>query len=441
MNRKIVCKNLCCIGMFVLISMVMAVCVRGQETAPYYDYIVRAGAGDMSDARSIQAELDKARSSEQMITVYIAPGEYHLDRWLRIYSNTHLILDEGATLYRGAEILDKNILRNMDAGNTADVGGYDMSHDIIIEGGTWDGGDINNANAAADLMRIDHAQNIEIKNCDFRNVYDCHLLELIAVKNATVSGCSFQGFRYQKGKEKNWVYAREAIQIETAWTNNENDLQDTASYWAGGTKVDGTACDNVTITDNRFIDMPCGVGQHHFTKSGKYRSTNITISNNQFVCSSSMKACKSAITCAGMNAVRIIGNKIQGPYRFGVHIEEVKDVTADKNKIANVTMNGIMVDSGEISSLSGNTIKNTKKHGISIGKGTISKINSNKISNVKENGICVTAGSVKNITGNKISKAGNNGISILPKAKVKKVTQNKTSGCKGHGVWNGSKKR
>lgn len=429
-TRKAFCIG--CVAFGLLMSMGAD---SGAEAQPEYDYVV---AG--TDAAALQAGLDQARGSDKVVTIYVPAGEYDLNRWLRIYSNTHLILDDGAVIRRGDEILDKNMLRNVDdQGGYESVGGYDMSHDIVIEGGTWDGGRIEQAESAADLLRIDHARDVVIKNCAVRNVYDCHLLELIGVKNASVSGCSFSGFRYQEGREGNWAYAREAIQIETAWTNNENNLEDADSYWAGGTKIDGTACDNVVIRGNRFLDLPCGVGQHHFTEDGKYRSTNIVIISNEFVCRSSMKACKTAVTCAGMNRVDIMGNKIQGPYRFGIHIEEAGGVVVDENQISKVSMNGIMMDNGVVSSLSRNKIDHVKKHGISMGNGRVSKMDGNRISNSGQNGICVTAGNVGSISKNKIRKAGNNGVSILAKARVKKMKKNKTSGCKGHGIWDGSR--
>lgn len=463
-----------------------------------YDYNVTdaafgANGSDKDwDSVAIQGALDKAASSDKVITVYIPAGDYYLNRWLRIYSNTHLILDANATLHRGKDILNKNILQNVDKdGNTGIVGGYNMSQNITIEGGIWDGGDINAATEAADLIRIDHAENITIKNCIIKNVYDCHLVELIGVKNGSITGCTFSGFRYRKGKQNNWTFAREAVQLETAWTNNPSDMDDASSYWAGGTKIDGTACENITISDNQIIDMPCGIGQHHFDKAGKYRNNNITISNNTFAYSGKSKACKTAITCAGMNNVTIENNTVSGPYRFALHIEQADTVSVKSNSISGITMNGIMVDSGNGISVDGNTIQNIKKHGVSIGGGKVTSISDNSITkakhdgisidsgkvtlvsgntilnsgkhaisvtggvvgtgknkstgfinntikNCKQNGISISAGTVSAINGNTISKVGNNGISLIKKAKIYWVVNNKMSKCKSHGLWNGS---
>jgi polygalacturonase len=302
------------------------------------------GSDSEADAVAIQKALDMAKNSSETVTVTIPSGNYYLDRWLRIYSNTHLVLDQNATLYRTDAILDKPMLKNVDANDSMyTIGGYDMSENITIEGGTWDGGDTENATDNADLIRINHAQNITIKNCTIKNVYDCHLLELVAVKHGVISGCTLTGFTYNKDHKNDWTYAREAIQLETAWTNNENDLEDQASAWANGIVIDGTVCDDITVSNNKILEFPCGVGQHHYTESGAYRNTNITIKNNTITCSAKWKHCKTAITCGGMNKVKISGNRIKGPYRFAIHVTESNDVTLQKNKIQNITNTNITI--------------------------------------------------------------------------------------------------
>jgi hypothetical protein len=262
-----------------------------------------------------------------------------------------------------------------------------------------------------------------------------------------ISGCTLTGFTYNKDHKNDWTYAREAIQLETAWTNNENDLEDQASAWANGIVIDGTVCDDITVSNNKILEFPCGVGQHHYTESGAYRNTNITIKNNTITCSAKWKHCKTAITCGGMNHVKISGNRIKGPYRFAIHVTESNDVTLQKNKIQNIKWNAIMVDSGNRISILKNNIKNTKNHAISVMKGTIGNgksqktgIIGNTIQKTGANGICITNGTVSAINHNKVHSVKNNGISVLNKTKVYHIKGNKFSKCKGNNIWCDNKK-
>lgn len=430
---------------------------------PSYDYVVTDhgvnGKDKASDRDNIQAVLDMVKGANKQMTIYFPAGDYYIDRVpLHVYSNTHIILDSKATIHRMDSMLGREIIHNTDQNGAMDViGGYKMSHDITLEGGTWDGGNIAKATDSADVIRFDHAENIIMKDCTVKNVYDCHLIEYVGVKNGSITGCTLSGFRYRKGKEKDFLFAREAIQLETAWTNNPKDKSDTNSLWANGSVVDGTSCQQVTVSNNTFIDMPCGVGQHHYTNNGKYHNQNITISDNTLTCSSNMKYCKTAITCGGMNDVSITGNKVTGPYRFGIHITQADNVTVSDNTITGSSQNGIMMDAGTAKAVTGNTVSNTAKHaisigggsltaltkntiskskqnGISIGKGKIGSVSDNTITDIKKHGISVTGGvTINKMTGNTITKVNHDGIT-LDKGKIKLLSNNKITGVKVHGI-------
>ncbi|MCM1180224.1 MAG: right-handed parallel beta-helix repeat-containing protein [Clostridium sp.] len=408
-----------------------------------YDYIVTDSqykvdpTDKVSDIEGIQSVLDKAIGSEKMVTVYFPAGDYYVDKTIKVYSNTHIILDDKAVIHRMDSLIDNGLLYNVDQnGKRNVVGGYDMSENIILEGGVWDGGNTKLAKKGTDVIRIDHAKNITIQNCVMKNTYDCHILELVGVKNGLVRACTFTGFRYKKGKEKNYTYAREAIQLETAWTSNEKNLKDVNSAWAKGSVIDGTSCQQVTVTECKFIDTPCGVGQHRYTKSGKYRNKNITISNNTFDCSTKLKYCKIAITCCGTNGLNIYDNVVKGPYRFAMHVLASDDVTIERNQIKGISMNGIMVDKGKVTAIRENSLSNIGKHGISVGGGSIKDISKNVIDGTKQNGICVDDGTVTGITENVIKNVSKHGISIAKgkKITVKKISNNTISAAKQNGI-------
>lgn len=436
---KIATAAMCFVGVFAISTEVNA--------TSNYDYIVTQADAtvipndNIADADGIQNVLDKAKGATEVVTIYIPAGTYHVDKALRIYSNTHLILDSAATIYRMDSAIDKMIIHNTDENGYMDrIGGYEMSKNITIEGGIWDGGNTKLATDATNIIRFDHAENITIKNATVKNTYDCHIIELVAVKNGLIDNCTLTGFRYAKGKEKDYEYAREAIQLEAAWTNNEKNLADEESHWAKGTYLDGTACQQVTVSNNKFIDVPCGVGQHHYAESGKGRNQNITITGNTFSCADKFKYCKTAITGCGTDNLTVTNNTVKGPYRFGVHVLGSSGVTIQGNSFDKISMNGLMIDSGTITAIKDNTISNAKKHGMSIGGGTIAEISGNTISNAKHNGISVDDGQVTSINNNIVTNATKHGISIAgidDKAKgatVTDVTYNTITKAKQNGI-------
>lgn len=419
----------------------------GAKAEVVYDYDVTKAeitvnpSDKLSDSKGIKSVLEKAKGAQSMVTIYFPAGTYYIDEAMRVYSNTHIILDDEAVIYRTKAGINTSMLHNVDQqGKMNVVGGYEMSHDIIIEGGTWDGGDTSKATDASDVIRMDHAKNITIRNCTIKNVYDCHLVELIGVQNGTISGCTFTGFRYRKGKQNNYTYAREAVQIESAWTNNESNLSDSKSWWANGSVVDGTSCQQIVVTNNTLIDMPCGIGQHHYSPKGKARNKDVEISNNTFKLSAGMKYSKTAITCCGIDNLTVTGNIVKGPYRFGSHVIASTGVVINDNRYTNISMNAIMLDKGEITSVSGNTIQNSGKHGISVGGGTTKVITGNQIAKVKHNGICVDDGKVTDITENVITDAGKHGISVAGSTsgnkggKIQNLSRNTITKTKHNGI-------
>ena len=467
--------------------MIFGTSVEAEEN---YDYVVTDAqygvdpTDEISDSVALNTLFKKAIGAEEMVTFYFPAGTYYISSTLKIYSNTHLILHEDAVIYRMDSLIDKNMLRNADQNGKQNVtGGYDMAQNIIVEGGTWDGGNIEKATDSSVLLRIDHAENVTIKDCSVKNVYNCHLITYVGVKNGLITNCTLTGFRYKKGKENDYNYAREAIQLESAWTDNESDLEDSSAYWAQGTVIDGTSCQQVSVTNNKVIDMPCGIGQHHFTKSGKYRNKDITISDNVFQCSTDMKYCKTAITCAGMNNLTVSGNKIEGPYRFGMRVEGATNVLIENNNLKNISRNGIVVaggkkitirnnvlndinnsgislTGGQVDLVANNSMNVIGSHGIFVGKCKVESITLNEVNDTKQNGLCISsstitsvknntfknsdkhgisvtgtkkAGSVKNIANNTIFDTKLNGVSVNG-GKVTNISKNKITKAKGHGI-------
>ncbi|MCR5667049.1 MAG: right-handed parallel beta-helix repeat-containing protein [Eubacterium sp.] len=410
------------------------------------------GSDSSGDSEAIQDALDEAIGSSSVVTVKIPSGTYYIDKGLKLYSNTYLKLTSKTILYRTDSASGANILHCVDQNGERDiVGGYSQCHDVTIDGGIWNGGNVAKTKDNTDVVRIDHAKNVVIKNATFKNVYDCHLLELVAVKNGTVSNCSFSGFVYNV-KHKNQVeYGREAVQIESAWTNNPKNLSDLDSAWASGSKIDGTSCKNIVVTGCTFKDYPICVGQHHTSTSSKYKnSKGITISNNTITAGSKYTYFKTAISCGGLDSVTISNNYVKGPYQYGTNIYEGKDISVKNNTFISNRRNSINVfDDAKITVISGNTIKSAGKHAISLTKCTVGTkksakkgILNNTIKNSKQNGICISKGvKVYFIKGNKISGCKAHGISNVGSAtigtkSVKKsgIQSNTIQSCKKNGI-------
>lgn len=199
--------------------------------------------------------VDNASDTVQL-KVVIPEGTYLIKRPLKIYSNTWLYM-KGATIVRGYSkgFMFKNALQNPS-------GGYNGERNIIIEGGCFDGNTDSNSTAFSNV-RLGHINNLWIKDVEFRDNYNGHLLEIGGAKNVTIENCSFHEYYGEKQKE--------AIQLDTM--NNSNVFVHFAPF-------DDTNCENVVIRNNKFYDLMRGFGSHSATIGVYYK--NILISGNTF---------------------------------------------------------------------------------------------------------------------------------------------------------------
>ncbi|MBQ9541652.1 MAG: right-handed parallel beta-helix repeat-containing protein [Ruminococcus sp.] len=216
--------------------------------------------GSKNSAAAIQKALDYAgshASDKVQVKVIIPAGTYSIGSCLYVHSNTWLYLQD-ATLRKDFQggCLIMNYLDN-------DDGGFNGAHNIIIEGGVLDG-NTNGGNVKAfSTIRMGHLHDLWVKNVDFKDNFNCHMLELGGAKNVTVEGCSFHEYYGPKYKE--------AIQFDIL--NNENLFEGYAPF-------DDTPCDNVIIKNNDFYDLMRGIGSHSATIGEYY--TNFSISGNTF---------------------------------------------------------------------------------------------------------------------------------------------------------------
>ena len=445
--------------------------------------------GSTESGNDIWAKLKKAQnaSASEYTVVVVKKGTYEIKRSLQMYSNTKLVLEDGVTLVRSDANLNSGLIYNHGSLPSAvasqlkengisdpswkNIGGYNLSNNITIEGhgsATIDGGNIAAASDTSDLVRFDHAQNISVTGVTFKNVYGAHHLEFVGVKNGTISGCTFTGFRRLKGHENDRDYGRECIEIDSCWADNTSKLSDpnkASDKWASSTLVDGTNCQNITVNGCKFYNIASALGQHHWSSDSRYKnSSNIKFTNNTITGGTSDKMLRHGINVGGLDNVTVTGNTITGYFYRGIHVFHSKNAVI-KNNTLNGCYAGIYAraaaqstviegntvknsawgavcatSSAKPSSISRNAISGSKKHGIYVTSTSVKTIASNSISSTKKYGIYVK-GKVTSIASNRIASPGSYGILTLGSSKVASISKNTVSKAKKAGVCTSGKSK
>ena len=333
--------------------------------------------------------------------------------------------------------------------NSSSGGGYKLSENIKIIGGTINGGNIAKAATAGNVVNFAHAQNIELQGVTFKNCYGAHLLEFSGVKDSIVHFCDFSGFRPEKasdtalnfdsGLNTTGYSAKECIQLDYTYFNTKNkNLQWCPSYYS-----DKTPCENITIESNTFHDYPRGIGNHHGreTFSDLY-TDHITIRNNAFT--------NMTVTAPNGKAI----------YDHTILLHSFKNALVENNTITNAG-SGVLLVYDSNSTIRNNTISALQSSAIILSKNTSgSNITLNHLTDIPRYGISVTgtasansftnntlttglankkmingvtvtgaSASIKTISGNTINNCSQFGISLLSVKKVQNVLSNTISNC------------
>ena len=202
------------------------------------------GNGVTDDTSAIQDALDSLQTTGG--TIYFPYGTYLIGSEILFYSNQYLKFDQGATLLHGSSFTYKNTMRNY---NTSDITGYNGTHDVVIDGATFDGNDLGTSRNSVTLLAFCHSKNIVIKNCHFKRAYGSwHDLEINSSYNVKVINCTFDGsLKTASGGEN--------IQLDEA--NGGGRYPWTCNY-------DQTACEDVEIADCLFFNntLSPAIGNH-----------------------------------------------------------------------------------------------------------------------------------------------------------------------------------
>lgn len=188
------------------------------------------GDGATDDTAAIQQALNSGG------TIFIPNGTYIISQQLRIYSNTHLIMDKGATILRTGDI--KSILFTPWEETTT---GYNGQHDITIEGGTLDlNTGITQGGCGCAFV---HAQNITIKDITIKHENSgYHCLDICGCKNVFIQNCTFTDVITNNT-------AAEMVQIDSVGAPASCPF---IEYDSSSACYDNTPCVNFEISGCRF---------------------------------------------------------------------------------------------------------------------------------------------------------------------------------------------
>lgn len=244
------------------------------------------GSDTEDDSSAFIAALDLARTSEELITVYVPAGTYYISKGLSIYSDTSLLLDDDATIIstnpQGAMLIGRHIDENgtlCEGGQNCTHGGYSQIQNVTVSGGTWDRNDTN-GDGNNTIIVLRHGGNIVIKNLVCKNATN-HFINLSGVQNAVVDHVTCENMATYTGEDPSFWGSNE-VGDETRYSGIEAIHLDymTEEGELGVYPYDNTPCSNVKISNCVFSNVYAGVGTHHLTEST--RADGIIVKDNQF---------------------------------------------------------------------------------------------------------------------------------------------------------------
>lgn len=286
-SRKLLKTLLLSAAMLVLIMGFGALFSEPSYAASQKVIHVKASDG----AHGIQQALKEARlhaTDAQPYRIVVPAGHYVLTSALHIYSNTELYSEPG-TRYTGAR--KDNLLKIGTSGKDTDATGF-YYRNITIDGGIWDRTNLVNSTG----MKLVHAKNVNVRNAEFCNSKNSHLIETAAVDGLHFSNCYFHDAISTVKND----YGFECIQIDilakrhiNGYSRIEDELdcvsrnisvdrcrfQNVVRSIGSHTAVIGKPFRNIKLTNNTITG--CKDAGFYFRNA-----QNITISNNRIQCRS-----------------------------------------------------------------------------------------------------------------------------------------------------------
>ncbi|MEH6900840.1 right-handed parallel beta-helix repeat-containing protein [Bacillus safensis] len=405
--------------------------------------------------KALQAALDL--SKDRPIWLYIPPGGYTLRERVRIYKNTHITLQAGATIKRG---FVGSMFVNGDS--TESFTEYNGHGNLIIDGqGSIDsmGHEIKEQ---CSIFGFAHASGIIMRDITLRNVCGGHALDCAGNENVLIDNVTFEGFADYKGDR--WFSA--AVQV---------DLMRSSSNFGAFGAYDHTPTRNLTMqncTVRKSAELggyPRAIDSHtstdgvlysgiRFINNKVYDCTEWAVSGNKwqdvFIDGNSFENCSGGVRTLlpsvdsiytqdkngnptnRVNKTKrhtITNNKfinmkvdhaIQVYGRKGY--QTIDDVVIKANQIDGTTRHGIHVSDVKHFVIEGNNMENIGHHGVLVTRSTRGKVHHNTGRNIQGNGVRVEEGSCDyvSVDDNTLEEIGFSGISVSGESEYVQVDKN-----------------
>ncbi|WLP59167.1 right-handed parallel beta-helix repeat-containing protein [Bacillus pumilus] len=414
--------------------------------------------------KALQAALDL--SKDRPIWLYIPSGGYTLRERVRIYKNTHITLQAGATIKRG---FVGSMFVNGDSNES--FTGYKGHGNLIIDGqGTIDsmGHEIKQQ---CSIFGFAHASGIIMRDLTLKNVCGGHALDCAGNENVLIDNVTFEGFADYVGDR--WFSA--AVQVDLMRSSGNfgafgaydhtptrnltmqnctirksaelggypraidshtstdgvlysgirflnNKVYD-CTEWA----VSGNKWQDVSIDGNTFENCASGVRimlpvvdsvytqNKNGNPTGRVNKTKRqSITNNKF---KQMKN-KHAIQVYGRKGYQTIdhvvidGNQIDGTTKHGIHVSDVKHFVIHDNNMENIGHHGVLITRSTRGKVHHNTGREIQGNGVRVEEGSCDyvSVDDNTLEEIGFSGISVSGDSeYVQIDENTIMNAGKRG--------------------------------
>lgn len=201
------------------------------------------GDGQTDDTTALQNALNEKG------VVYVPNGTYLISSSLKIYSNTHLIMDKNAVILRNSNNVKCLIYSYWEATTTA----YNGQHDITIEGGTLDLGTGYSQGGCG--LGFQHCQNLTIRDVTIKHQNSgYHCIDCGGSKNVRIENCLFTDCITNN-------YAAEMVQIDATISSTSFPI---INYPSDSACYDNTPCTNVEICGCKFYtnNYSPAIGNH-----------------------------------------------------------------------------------------------------------------------------------------------------------------------------------
>lgn len=279
-----------------------------------------------ADTAAFKSAFDSANTNGS-VNIYIPEGEYVLNDYITIYSNTFVYADSKAVIKKAPNSTNKfKLFVNGVIGNDNYATGYNGNANITFIGGVYDlnyphTANANNENLGA--FDLGHSDNIYFENVTIKNGQNGHYIQVSGVNNASFINCKF--LNQTKTNSTNTNY--EVIQIEGIST-------DGSSFPTFGS-FDGTISNRIIISKCIFKDVIRPIGCHSI---GDEYNTDITIENCVFE-----NVVDEGLSLRGYDKFTVTNNKFFNIDGVAVRIDGCKNGFISNNITNNVVKSGVQI--------------------------------------------------------------------------------------------------